>query len=228
MAATYTPQQAFDYARRMIGNLPLEDSEIKLAVLNDAAHYLHLYAPWSWTVGAFDPVTLVTGQDDYALVDPADVMHPLRGDVFDVNNERLDRHLWPAHSLPADDSIKGRTANFELTSTTNVRFFPTPSGEVANTKVRILYRKQLTEITEGNIGVAATLDFPDQWHWLYKQLVLFEARRFEQGTPNGSVQVATNGSVAYSGDYADREAMMMYMKAREKPLKIDTGENQGL
>lgn len=228
MATNFTPKQALDYAKRMVGNLPIDDVDIKLRILNDAAYRLHMFAPWSWTVGYLDAITLVTDQDDYAVTDPGDVMHLLRGDLIDPDGSILDRHIWPAHNLPADDSAKGPVNFMELTSATNVRLYPTPSGQPANTKILPLYRKAMTQITEANDEVAATLDFPDEWHWVYDSLVLFEASRFDNGgVHQGTIQVGANGQTAYTGQYAEVMANLEFMRRVEKPLRLDTGEPQG-
>lgn len=228
MAATFTPQQSLDYAKRMIGNLPLDDTEIKLRILNDAAMYLHLYAPWSWTVGQFASISLVEDQDDYTVSDPGNVMHLLRGDLMDPNGGRLQRHIWPRHGIPTDDSAKGPVSHMELTSATNIRLGPTPSGFKVGSTLLVYYRKLPTTITDGNISTAATLDFPDEWHWVYNQLVLHQAKVFDAGKVDGVVRVDSQGRMEYTGDYAEREMALQYMRAREKPLKLDTGENQGV
>lgn len=227
MAATFTPQQSLDYAKRMVGNLPLDDSEIKLRVLNDAAQYLHLYAPWSWSVGQFAAFDLTADTDDYTVSDPGDVMHLLRGDVLDPNSGRLQYHIWPTHNLPSDDSVKGKVSLLELQSATNIRLWPTPSGFKTGSKLLVYYRKTPTVITDGNIGTAATLDFPDEWHWVYNELVLFTAKKFDRGDVEGVVRVDSQGRREYTGDYALRETALQFMREREKPLKLDTGENQG-
>lgn len=223
MAATFTPSNALSYVKRVLGNMPIDDTEIELRILNAAANRIHVTAPWRWAVGTFQDVLLASATDDYTITDPGDVLFPLFGQLFFVDGKV--KNVTAVGSLPANDSVAGEPSRFSLTSATNIRVWPTPSdyGSGKFPTLVSFYKKQNTVITDGNKATASTLLFPDEWFWVFEELVLYYGFKFSRDPQTGAARV-NGGTVETSGQLAVAQAALQEMILREKPLLMDLGE----
>jgi hypothetical protein len=63
------------------------------------------------------------------------------------------------------------------------------------------YKKTALPVTSGNVASEyILLGVPDEWFWVYQEIVLLKAYQFTNSPRTGSVTVA-NGNVQYSGQY---------------------------
>lgn len=224
MATNYTANDSMNYAKRFVGSLPVDDTDLKLRILNDAATMMHLYANWSWTVSSIAEDDIVDEQSDYDVT-LTNNLYLLRANIVDPDGENI-AHVDPTHSIVAGSRIKGVPTQVSLVDSDTIRFYPTPNGLPASTKFHLFYKTKPTQITAGNVSTASTLDFPDEWHWVYNEIVLLKALRFSSNELEGGVQSNSQGQFVYSGQWGVVMAALEFMRAREKPFLYDTGEPQ--
>jgi hypothetical protein len=197
-----SPQNALDYAKRFVGRVPLDDTEIKLRLLDDAHKKLWMAAPWRWTISVGQTLTLVSGQHIYPLSPvPTDCLYPVSAYITD-GVEKYDLLVSPVFDhVP----LVGRPSLMRLTSTTQtnntVLVNPAPVTS-QNTQLLLWhYKKTAVPVTSANVaGEYILLGVPDEWFWVYQEIVLLKAYQFTNSPRLGSVTVA-NGNVQYSGQY---------------------------
>lgn len=222
----FTPQNALDYAKRMVGRRPLDDAELKLRILNDASNMIHTAALWRWAVKSLSSITLTDGTIDYTISDPGDLLYLVKAELLDSTAKER-QNLDIVSDLANETGITGPPKVVALTTATNVRVWPAPkytSGEFP--KLFINYKVQNTEITAGNIANATALLFPDEWHWVYNELVLYRAFVFVDDPRAGDAVVQSQGgqvSVQYRGQLGTAMAGLQLMVQKEKPLQVDLG-----
>jgi hypothetical protein len=217
-----TPNDAMAFAKRFIGRMPVDDAEIKLRILDDAHRKLWTAAPWRWTIGSLDTVQLVNDQQDYVITPAPDVQHVVRSTVHDGQNAY---ELAIESSIAASTVLKGRPDRVAMAGTNTLRFLPVPKGYTTGPTVISLYKKHAVAIDGTNVGnVYSTLGIPDDWFWVYQEIVLLRALQFANSPRVGSVAVAANGMVQYSGQYAAVEAAINEMRQKEPTHLLVSGE----
>jgi hypothetical protein len=213
-----TPQQALDYAKRFIGNIPVDDSAMNVRILDSAHKRLWMRAPWRWTVGMLEPAAMVNGQQEINLVaTAADLSYLLHARVVNTDNPhdlQVVSHIPENYGL-----ISGRPSQIAFVSGTpqKLRLSPSPSGYTTLPTIFSAYKRTATELTSGNIGSSySTLaGVPDDWFWVYEEMVLLRALQFVNSPRAGSVTV--NGNQAqYTGQMGVVEAAIQEMLAHEK------------
>lgn len=220
MASTYSAQDAITYAKRFVGRIPLDDSELKLRLLQDAADRFHTYFPWSWTLGTLDAISINNDQQEYTFTDPNDFFYILKGEIRQPAQTETVK-LRPAHSIPLSNE-KGNPNLISKASATTLRLSPTPDGYQDNASLYVWYKKKNNVLDAGNVTTASTLLFPDEWFWVFQEIVLAKAFEFENTGRAGNVQVQDN-KITYTGQLAKAQAALMEMARREKPLLEDLG-----
>jgi len=220
-----TPLDALSYAKRFIGNLPVDDPSLKYRILNYAHSRLWMAAPWTWTVGSIPVVTLTEGAQDYpvSLSDFFSLVH-VKWDNGDDKND-----LQIVAALPQTVAVTGKPSQVAWTNSpaSGLRVLPVPVGITGTApKVFGLYKRIVTPITVANEAsdYSTTFGIPQEWFWVYEELVLLRALMFAHSQRVGSVQ--TNGTaVAYTGQYGAVEAALAEMrKGEEKFLTTLGGE----
>lgn len=217
MASTYFPSAAFDYAKTMVKNMPLDD--VKLAILDDAAKMLWHAAPWRWTLGAFPSITLTANTQDYTVAIPSDFLYLQTSAVTDENGSPT-RHLnivpirevGGSPSQPSEISITG-TAGTNGTA----RLYPKVGTIATGVTLKVLstYKQACPNITLANVGTAI-LEFDDDWFWVYRSIVLYYAYLYADDQRAGSATFGANGAWQFSGQRAVCEANIQLMREREK------------
>jgi hypothetical protein len=199
-----SPQNALDYAKRFVGRVPLDDTEIKLRMLDDAHKKLWMAAPWRWTVATGEIVSLVNDTQDYNLTALTDFLYISQASY---TNGQEKNDLVVASVLPAvTTQLKGRPSQVSFVdgSPQKLRFLPVPSGYAAGAAPKVLwvYKKQAVDIASGNVSsdYNTTFGIPDEWFWVYQEIVLLKAYQFTNSPKTGGVTVA-NGAVQYSGQF---------------------------
>ena len=215
-----TPADAIGYAKRFVGNVPVDDTAIKLRILNDAAAKLWLAAPWRWSIATVTPVALVNDQQDYVIGSfPGTFMYWYAAQMNDVNNIY---NLNISATLHAHTK-KGRPERLAVQGS-GFRLHPVPTGYTTLPYVFLWYKKLMTAITAGNVAaeLLATHGLPDEWFYVYQEIVLLKAYLFDQDPRAGMAQYS-NGQVQYTGQYAVAEAAIQEMKNQENLIYDSLG-----
>jgi len=225
MAVNRTAQEAMDYAKRFVGDMPVDDSEVKLRILNDASDMVHEAANWRWTVAFLSSQALTFGTIDYDFTDPTDLLYLVKGRLVNGNvSPAIEEDLTVTHNLSNDTSIDGQPTQIAIVDADTYRIQPVPQGTSGEEPTILTwYKLQNTDITTGNVSTASTLLFPDEWFWVYQQVVLLFAMTFTNDFRTGTVTVNGN-TVSYSGQWGVVQGALEVMKEKEKPFLRGVGE----
>jgi hypothetical protein len=234
MASIRTPLEALTYAKLFVGGSVIDNADVKIRILQNASDRLWMFAPWRFSIGELDQVALVEDQQDYTITDPGDVMYPVRAEVRKSGQRNQSDTLRVVHNLASQTSMKGPFRDVGLTSATNLRLRPVPSG-LESGDLGILftwYKKENIEIVETGAGAgqanddnAAALLFDDEWFWVYQELVLYYSLFFIGDTRAGAVRLdvqETRTATSYSGHLAQAMDALQQM-ARKEVVFLDDG-----
>ena len=229
--AAPTPNDALNYAKRFIGNIPLDDSTIKLRLLNDASKKLWMAAPWSWSLGSLEVVSLANDSQDVNLVGAyTDLLGLIRADLIAASGEP--KSLGVSAILPSTTIVRGLPNKLQYIagSPNKVRLLPVPTGYstlpvTQVPKILATYKKKHAEIDATKAGQSYLTNFgvPDEWFWVFQEIVLLKAYQFTHDPRLGAVQVGPNG-VQFSGQFASVEAAIAEMRRNEEQLFGNVGE----
>ncbi len=217
MAALLNPRQAFDFCKRNIKNMPLE--EIRPRLLDDVNKMIWMAAPWRWTVGTLTNISLVTNQQDYTLAPPNDFLYLLSSQIVDGSN--IPQHLEIVPSLPSDVVMKGAPQFISYQGSNTFRISPNPGTLSTATvtpptkKIVSWYKKTSPSITSKNATDAGVLVMDDEWFWVYTAGVLYVSYLYGDDQRAGSCNVDLKGNVQFTGQRAVFEAGIATMKQRE-------------
>ena len=215
-----TPAEAIAYSKRFVGSIPVDATDLKLRILNDAANKLWMAAAWRWTVGTVPVTALVNDTQDYTVTGfPADFLYYHAAQITDANN------IYPMNICAAlhAHTKKGRPERLTFKSG-GFRVHPIPTGYSTLPYVLAWYKKKITAIATGNLTTELlTLHgLPEEWFQVYQDAVLLKAFLFDQDARAGSVQYS-GGQVVYTGQYAVVEAGIQEMKSQENLLYDSLG-----
>lgn len=224
--ASPTPQDAINFAKRDIGNSPIDDTNLLYRVLNDANCQLWMAAPWLWTVGTLEEVTVVNGTQDVSLAGTYTTLMNLLH--LNWTDGQTKKDIQVSSSLPSTTSLQGTISQGQYIagSPNKIRFYPVPAGYATGTKVNGYYKLTAPVIAAGNISTALSSIIPgfhDEWFWVFQELVLLKAYRFIKDPREGSVQVGPNGT-AYTGQHAIAQAAIQTMMQGEEKFYKTLGE----
>lgn len=219
--ASPAPQDAINYAKRWVGNAPIDDTNLLYRILNDATCMLWMAAPWLWTVAPFEEVTVVNGTQDVSLGGSySNLMIPIH---FNWTDGQIKKDIQVASVLPSTSSLNGTIsqAAYVAGSPNKMRFYPVPAGYASGTKVNGFYKLVAPVIAAGNINTAYSTitGGHDEWFWVFQEIVLLKAYRFIKDAREGIIQYAPAGPT-YTGQYAVvQDALTKMMTAEEKFYK---------
>jgi len=211
-----SPQDALEYAMRMVGNMPLDDPKLIYRLLDDAHKKLWMAALWHWSVGYFEEFTVQNDQQDYTFAGSYNAIHVINGSL---TNGQEKYELTPSGALPVTTSIVGRPGQVQLLNN-GLRIFPAPSGYPSSNLPKLLatYKKTPTTIAAGNANDDyTTLSVPDEWFWVYQEIVLLKAYQFSNSPRLGAVETMPQG-IRYTGQFGAVEAALAFMKQAEEKL----------
>jgi hypothetical protein len=226
-----TPNDALNYAKRFMGNMPLDDATIKLRILDDAHKKLWMAAPWSWTLAPLEVVQINNDTQDHVL---SGAYADLLGLVHvSITNGQEKNDLAISAILPVTTVIKGRPSQVQYVSGTpsKLRLLPVPTGYPVNPttalqpKIISIYKKKSATIdtTAAGNDYTTTSGVPAEWFWVYQEIVLLKAFQFTHDPRLGSVSVTPNG-IQFTGQYAAVEAAIAEMRRNEEKLLSTLGE----
>jgi len=214
-----SPQEALDHAKRFIGSMPVDDAAMKYRILDDAHRALWMRAPWRWSIASVEPVVLQNGVQDYALTPISDFFTLVQSAI---TNGQEKHDLRVVSVIPSTGVITGRPSQVQG-SAAQLRFWPVPTGYTTGPTVFSIYKKTTTAISSGNVNNAySTLGIPNEWFWVYQEMVMLKAMQFSNNPKAGGVTVANN-VVQYTGQYGAVEAAIQEMIRGEKKFLDSLG-----
>jgi len=222
-----TPQDALNYAKRFVGNMPLDDATIKYRLLDDASKQLWMHANWSWTIGNLEVVTWVNDTQDHQLSAPPADFYQLVEVYAWLGAEKIP--LLVTHTLPANATDKGtpvKVSYYVSGETEYLRFQPKPYGYTTGPKVYSVYKKTHTDVAVGNWDSEGAAGCPDEWFWVYQEIVLGKAFAFTHDPRLGQIQAGPQGAV-YTGQLGVIAAALAEMRRVENPIFGPSGEVLG-
>jgi hypothetical protein len=235
-----SPQDALNYAKRFCGNLPVDDPNIIYRILDDANKALWMASPWRWTIAPLENVQLQNNTQDYTLASHPDLLVLFQSAITDGEQKS---ELTITASLPAANAIVGKSKRIAYIpgSPQKVRFAPTPSGYPASAMPTVItWYKQLAPLvnagnyttdyntltqTVGGGGGVLNVGIPQEWFWVYEEMVLLKAYQFTHDARLGGVAVDRSKdpktgnevvAIKYSGQYAVIEDALVKMRLAEE------------
>ena len=223
MASTYAPIQAFDWAKRFIKNMPLE--QVSPQILDDALKMFWMAAPWRWTLAGFPNVTLTNNTQDYTVTLPSDFLFIQDAYITDQAGN-VPRSLQVVAFIPPGGK-QGQISEIAVVTGTpggsgTLRTYPQPGTIRANEIIVSVYKKQCPLLIPNNVNTVGVQVFDDEWFWVYESAVLYFAYLYGDDQRAGGAQIdPTSGKVTFTGQRGVFEANVQYMKEREKLLILD-------
>ena len=220
MASNYRPIDAFEYVNAFVKHPNLEAA--RPGILDDAAKFFWMAAPWSWTLGNLLPLTLTAATSDYTLTDPADFLYIQPASVYlSEGSSDVGRHIEVvSHINSTVKVVGGQPSQITHPATNTYRVFPMPGSAVASgTQIIGLYKKICPVIDESTQYTAGQQVFDDTWFWVYRSVVLYFAYLYTDDQRAGGAQVDSKGNATFSGQRGIVEANIAIMKMRE-PLLV--------
>ena len=218
MAATRIPYDAYDYAKRFLKQMPLE--QVGPEVLDEVNKRIWLAAPWRWTIGALNPITPLANTVDYPLTPPADFLY-----IYDAtysNNTKVVRHLEPVAEINPTVNQVGQISKIAYAGSNTFRVFPRPATvETPTPSILMRYKKAAPRITNQTQNTPGFLQMDDDWFWVFQQGVIWLSYLWGDDARAGSVTIDSSGRAQYSGQRAVFEDGIWQMRLREKLLPVN-------
>lgn len=218
MASTFTPQDALDYAKIMVSNMPVDVLFPQIA--QDASSSIWTAGPWRWTIGALTPFPLASGVQNFSV--PAPPADFLRLDRCYISNSVTMRPVKAVSSIPINALIEQLPDFVAYVPSIASIFFDSLFGPVAASDVwrfYAWYKKQAPVITAANIGTAGLLVMDDDYYWVYREWVLYYAFKYAYDARAGgaTVTIGPDGraQVQYSGQLACARAALEELRQYE-------------
>tara|TARA_R110000868_G_scaffold153995_1_gene379982 strand:+ start:1612 stop:2304 length:693 start_codon:yes stop_codon:yes gene_type:complete len=213
MAATKTPQDAFDYVKSYLKGMPL--SAISPEMLDQVSKRMWMAAAWRWTIGSLPAKTIVTNTQDYTITTPSDFLLLFNGFISDGANVYRDIIIEP--QLPEDVKVVGNPSRVSFEGSSTYRLFPKP-GTIPNSPAQQLilrYKKMAPVIDTPAMTEPGSLIFDDEWFWVFCEGVLWKAYLWGDDNRAGNVTVSPNG-IQYTGQAAVFQDAIKTMAEHEK------------
>lgn len=221
MAATYKPISVFDYAKLSVKNMPIDTIQTRL--VDDVSKMIWNYAPWRWTIGTLDPVTITANQTDFTVVNPqTDLLYITKAYL---SNGQQNVDLLPTSVLPASPTIVGPAKNISYIpgSPPKFRLYPGygafPAGEAWT--LRTWYKKISPVITKTNLNTPGALIMDDEYFWVFLEGCMYKAYYYADDARAGNASVDNKGNITYTGQRAIFEAALLAMKNSEPMLDLN-------
>lgn len=211
MASTLRLNDAFDWVKFMVKNMPLET--VKLRLMQDVLSIMWMAAPWRWSVGTLNTVTL-NGAQDYPYSYPNDFLYLLSAYITDGKSTYIDLHVEP--DLPVAGLVGQPSRICVIPPQGNLRLYPGPNSFPNPHYLITLYKRMAPVLTNGNIAGVGTQLFDDEWYWVFEEGVLWKAYQYADDARAGSATMTSDGKYQYTGQRGVFEAALVQMKEREK------------
>ena len=231
MASTITPLTAWTYGFRLIRKMmpATDETALQARILDNAAKWFWMEAPWRWTTGALSNITLASNTQDYTYSGglPSDFLYVQYAYISDGETTQA---LKVTSALPSTSVTVGRpNLVCQITSGGDFRVWPKP-GTLDSSKTQALvqvYKKEQTPITSLNVNTGGTLVFDDEWFPVYQEIVNWYMYQYAYDNRAGVAQVDNEGKIVYTGQLGLIKSMVAEMRARDPltpEMDIRTGE----
>jgi hypothetical protein len=216
-----TPQQALDYAKRFIGRMPVDDTEMKLRILNDSLNTIWHAAPWSWSVAALDIITLQDDQQDYDVTEVTDCNRLLLA-YLDNGEQKWDLEI--IGDLPETTLRKGQPSMVAFDDSSVLRVLPVPTGYGTEAPYLLSWYKKNPPVIITDLLNTEWYDLtgePRGWFHVFQEFVLYRAMSFANYPKAGGV-VVQEGKTQYSGQLGVAMAALQDMIDQNGREFLDT------
>ena len=218
MAATKTPNQAYDAAKVYIRQMPLEDCQYQ--ILDDANKMIWMADAWRWTIGTLTNFDLVANTQDYNYAGSLSTyLYTWRAYV--VNGDNV-QPLAVDPELPTTAVIKCGTPKrlAKVTGAATFRVFPVPGSPLVGTWTVVQQFKKLAPtITSSNAGTAGAIVMDDEWFHVYYEAVLYYAYKYAFDRRAGETQFDPSKGMVYTGQLGTVMAAIDRMRKHEPIAK---------
>lgn len=222
MSSTLTPYNALEYVKPFIGNMDVE--RLLPRILDDVNKMFWVYAPWRWSLGLFQQITLTSNTQDYPVTLPADFLYLY--DILQLDGKTT-RHIKPTAVFPQTGVLRagqaGSGAIMTVAAQTVLRIDPTPGtipATAAAERLVGIYKMVAPTIDKTTMYTAGALLIPDDFFWVYLEGVMWKAMAWAQDPRAGETSFK-GGQIAYSGQRAAFEAAMATCAQQEKLYVIE-------
>ncbi len=217
MGSTYKPQDAITYAKSMIKSMPIDVSantgNWPYQTTDYVASLLWNAAPWKWTIGTLNTITVVAGTTDYTVSPPSDFLYLNKAYISEGS---LTNELKIVSALPAAVTQIGNPSQIAYLDATNtVRVSPVPPATYSKT-LSMLYKKQPPKITSANYGTTGIQVFPDCYFPVFQLGVLWLSYLYADDQRAGTATVDGEGKVQYTQALGAFMAGIAEMRKSEK------------
>lgn len=225
MASLYAPSAAFNYVKKMIKNMPIQD--IRAQVLDDTLKMMWEAAPWAFSIGSFPDVTIVANQQDYTVAIPA-TFRKLQHAYITDSTGQTQRSAIEIVPLIEAGGPPGQISSVAISGTPGMsgtmRTYPTWGAVRVGATLKIIsqYKKVAPTITDLNYNTPGVQVFDDDWFWVYNSGVLYQAYLYGDDQRAGGASMGANGQWQFTGQRAVFEANLQFMREHE-PLCNYTG-----
>lgn len=226
---TKLPIEALAYAKQFVKGMPLE--RVYVDIVQDAYNYMWFAAPWRWTVGGGLDFPLVANQYEYIFsggsAPPADYLYLAEAKLITNDNSQQLLPLEIVSYLPSTSNLgTNPTKIAELpgaipgTSVT-YRVYPVKQTLQGTNTVVCSYKRKPRAWDAKTIYTTA-VEFPDEWFYVFKSLVLYHAYKFSNDDRAGGATVdPEEGKIVMNGQRGLAEGELLLMKSREKIPVLD-------
>lgn len=217
----YAPQDAFNYARPFISQANL--AVLSPQILDDVNKLFWMYAPWRWTLGTLNPVSLTSNIQDYAQTFPSDFLFLQNAQIYDGKSTRV---IKTAAYLPSVlGGLHSGQVNQVSVQSGTYRVLPVPGTLTAPTpQIISVYKKTAPLITAINAPTPGSQLFPDEYFWVYIEGVVWKAMYWAQDPRAGETKMQ-GSNPTYSGQLARFMDAMNEVKEIEKLNEVDSQQD---
>jgi len=217
VASTYYPRQAIEYAKTYIKSMPLETVQVR--ILDDVNKYIWMAAPFRWTLGNINPITLVSNTQDYTQTTPYNFISLVN--CYITDGAGVVTHLRTMPSLPPNVGINGNPRFISYEGSNTYRISPNPGVLPVSPVKQIMtwYKKASPIIKNSNLGTAGALIFDDEYFPVYVAGVLWMSYLYADDQRAGTTTFDSQGKAQYTGQRAVFEDMLQGMINHE-PIPV--------
>jgi hypothetical protein len=220
MAATFTIQDALNYAAFMVSNQPLI-SNIGVQIAQDASSTIWTAAPWRWTMGTITG-SCVNGSQSVTIGSlPGDF---LRVEKAKISNSIESREVIPVSWIPTSANLTSFPSFVSVPAAGTTAVFDQNFGPVNlsdSWTLYLWYKKIAPVIGAGNFATAGYLVMDDDWYWVFRHWVLYYAYKYAYDQRAGEAHITVVGDkkqVEYTGELATAKAALETMREAEPQL----------
>lgn len=219
--ATYKPSDALTEVKAMIKSMPIDTAdggELQHKLVDQVCSLVWSAAPWWWTLGTMANVTVVAGQQDYAITVPDDFLYLARAVVTTADNQtdlEVVSILPSAITQTGVPSQAAVVAKVAYPTPDTLRISPKPPPGYAAT-ANLTYKRQPPKITASNFGTAGAMVLPDIWYPVIKAGCLWKGYQYGDDNRAGTATTNSKGELEFTQQLGIFEALIEQMRIAEK------------